>query len=148
MNRPNRWVAAGIAGFAAMALSIAMVFLDDRGGYYGYPTYQWLLTFERTEWWLQLFGAVLSIVGCIGMSVKLSERIALLIGFSGILATLLMTLSFGEEILNVHSWTIALLLPILLAFLNFGILSVVGLVRLIRAGQSVTPRARDGNSNS
>lgn len=125
-----------------------MVFLDDRGGYYGYPTYQWLLTFESTEWWLQLFGAVLSIVGCIEMAIKLSGRTALLIGFSGILAALLVTLSFGGAILNVHSWTIALLLPILLAFLNFGMLSVVGLVRLIRAGQSGTPRARDSISNS
>ena len=73
---------------------------------------------------------------CFGMSEKLPERIALVIGFSGILTALLVTLSFGEEILNVHSWTIALLMPLFLAFLNFGVLSVVGLVRLIRAAQS------------
>jgi hypothetical protein len=148
MNRPNRWLAAGIAGFAVMAVSIVMAFLDGHGGYYGYPDYQLLLTFERTLWWVQLFGAVLSTIGCIGMSVNLSERTALLIGFSGIVAGLLVTLSFGGAILNVHSWTIALILPIFLTFVNFGILSVVGLVRLNRAGQSVTLRTKDSNPNS
>jgi hypothetical protein len=121
-----------------MALSIVMAFLVGRGGYYGYPSYYWLLSFDRTLWWLQLFGAVLSIVGCVGMSVKLPERVALVIGFSGVLTTLLVTLSFGGAILNVHSWTIALLLPIFFSFLNFGVLSVIGLVKLTRSRKSAS----------
>jgi hypothetical protein len=148
MNRPNRWLAAGISGFAVMALSIVMAFVDGRGGYYGYPKYQWLLAFERVLWWFQLSGAVLSIVGCIGMSIYLTERIGLLIGFGGILAALIVTLLFGGAILNVHSWTIALILPIFLTFVNSGVPSVVGLVRLNRAGRSVSPRAKNTNPNA
>ena len=133
MNHPKLWISAGAAGVAAVALSVVMAWLVDNGGYYGYAGYQVLLTFERTLWWFQLFGAVLLIIGCIGMSVILPGRIALLIGFSGIPVALVVTLLFGGTgILNVHSWTIALLLPLLLVFLNSVLLGAVGSVRLIR----------------
>jgi hypothetical protein len=140
MNRLTLSLAAAGTGLAALILSIVMAFVVDHGGFYGHPSYQVLLTFDRTVWWLQFFGGMLSAIGCFGMSAKLPERMALVIGFSGILFALLATLWFGSEILNVHSWTIALLMPLFLAFLNFGVLSVVGLVRLIRAGQSAARR--------
>ena len=140
MNRLKLSLAAAGAGFAALILSIMMAFVVDHGGYYGHPSYQVLLTFETAVWWLQFFGGMLSAIGCFGMSEKLAERMALIVGFSGMLFALLATLWFGLEILNVHSWTIALFMPLFLAFFNFGVLSVVGLVRLIRAGQSAARR--------
>jgi hypothetical protein len=140
MNRLTLSLAAAGTWLAALILSIVMAFVVDHGGFYGHPSYQVLLTFDKTVWWLQFFGGMLSAIGCFGMSAKLPERMALVIGFSGILFALLATLWFGSEILNVHSWTIALLMPLFLAFLNFGVLSVVGLVRLIRAGQSAARR--------
>jgi hypothetical protein len=133
MNRSKLLFGVGIAGFCAMAISVVMAFLVERGGYYGYPSYQLLLAFDRTVWWLQLFGAVLSIIGCVGMSVRLASRMALVIGFIGIVIALLVALSFGgTEIFNVHSWTLALVLPILLVFSTSAVLSVVGSVKLIR----------------
>ena len=130
-SRPT--LSLGACGVNRISTSVVMAFLVQRGGYYGYPSYQLLLTFERTVWWLQLFGAVLSVIGCIGMSVRLPGGMALAVGFSGIVIALLVALSFGgTEIFNVHSWTLALVLPILLVFSTSAVLSVVGSVRLIR----------------
>jgi hypothetical protein len=133
MNRFKLSLAVSIAGFCAMAISVVMAFLVWRGGYYGHPSYQLLLTFDRTVWWLQLFGAVLSIIGCIGMSVRLPGGMVLVTGFTGIVLALFVALSFGgTEIFNVHSWTLALVLPILIVFSTSAALSIVGSVRLIR----------------
>src|SRR6202022_534843 len=87
--------------------------------------------FERTMWWVQLAGAGLSIIGCIGMSAYLTQGAASRAGIAFIAAGLLLTLLFGgiSALLSIHDWMISLLLPRLLPLFDGIMLLIVGYLR-------------------
>ncbi len=123
MNRSKLFVTVASVGLAVVATSVVMAFLAD---HHWYVTYQIALLFERAMWWVQLAGAMLAVIGCIGMSAYLSQRAALRLGISFI-ATGLPLLFAGT--LAVHDWTISLLLPALVGLFNGAVLVIVGSLR-------------------
>lgn len=126
MNRSKLSFTIGSVGFALVAASIVMAFLAD---HHWYVTYQIALLFERTMWWVQLVGVILAVIGCIGMSAYLMQRVAMRAGIALIAAGVLLTLLFGSGISNIHDWMISLLLPVLLLYLTGTMLAIVGYLR-------------------
>ena len=121
MNRAKLSSTIAIAGFVTIAASVLMAFLAD---HHWYVTYQIGLLFEGIWGWAQLAGGALAIIGSIGMAFCIAHRTTLRSGIT-LIAGLLLLLSFGGNIINVHDWAIALLLPVLLA-LFIGTILVVG----------------------
>jgi hypothetical protein len=102
-----------------------MAFLVD---HHWYVTYQTALFFDGTMWWVQLAGALLAIIGCVGMSAFLPKRAALRTGFTFIAVGLILPLLFGR-ILNIHDWEVSMLLPIVLLLFDGVMLGIVGYPR-------------------
>lgn len=121
MNRAKLSSTIGIAGFVTIAASVLMAFLAD---HHWYVTYQIGLLFEGIWRWAQLAGGALAIIGAIGMAFCIAHRTTLRSGIT-LIAGLLLLLSFGGNIIKVHDWAIALLLPVLLG-LFIGTILVVG----------------------
>jgi hypothetical protein len=125
MNRSRLSVTIGSIGFTLVAASVVMAFLVD---HHWYVTYQTALSFERTMWWVQLAGALLAIVGCVGMSAFLPKGAALRTGLTFMAIGLILPLLFGA-ILNIHDWEISLLLPMVLVLFDGAMLGIVGYLR-------------------
>ena len=123
MSRAKLSTTIATAGFVTVAASVLMAFLAD---YHWYVTYQIGLLFDGIWGWTQLAGGALAIIGSIGMAFCIAHRTALRSGITLIAIGLLLLLSFGGNIINVHDWAIALLLPVLLALFNGTILVVGG----------------------
>jgi hypothetical protein len=111
MNRSKLSIMIASVGFAVVAASVVMAFLAD---HHWLVTYQIALLFESTMWWVQLAGVALAVIGCVAMSVCLTQRVASRAGVAFIAAGLLLALLFGTGLLNIHDWMISLLLPVLL----------------------------------
>jgi hypothetical protein len=126
MNRSKLSFTIGSVGFAVVAASVVMAFLVD---HHWYVTYQIALLFDRMMWWVQLVGVVLAVIGCIGMSAYLTQRVAFRAGIALIAAGLLLTLLFGSSLSNIHDWMISLLLPVLLLLFDGTMLAIVGYLR-------------------
>jgi hypothetical protein len=136
MNRTRLSATVGVVGFTVVALSVVMAFLVD---HHWYVTYQTLLLFERMMWWLQLIGIVLAVVGSIGMSAYLTQGVASRVGIAFIAAGLLLALLFGADLLNVHKWTVSLILPVLLLLSSGILLCIVAYLRRCYAYRLITP---------
>jgi hypothetical protein len=124
MNRSKLSVVTASVGFAFVAASVVMAFLTD---HHWLVTFQIALLFESTMWWVQLAGVALAVIGCIAMSACLTPRAASRVGIALISAGLLLPLLSGgiSAVLNIHDWTIALLLPVLLALFAGTMLGIV-----------------------
>jgi hypothetical protein len=127
-NRPKFWLALATVGFAIMTCSAVMAFLADHHWYVTYQIAEW---FDESFWWVQLAGAILSIIAGIGMAKNLTDTLASRIGVGLILAGLLLIVFAGgpSAIFNIHDWEIALVLPVLITFLDGTILIYIGLFR-------------------
>ena len=106
------------------ACSVLMAFLADHHWLIGYNA---MLMFERTMFWIQIAGLVLFIVGCIWLAGNVNSQISLVVGIAFVIAASLLPLAFGSylAVLNVHSWTVALFLPLTALFIS-GTLFVAG----------------------
>ena len=111
-----------------MTCSAVMAFLADHHWYVTYQIAEW---FDESFWWVQLAGAILSIIAGIGMAKNLTDTLASRIGVGLILAGLLLIVFAGgpSAIFNIHDWEIALVLPVLITFLDGTILIYIGLFR-------------------
>jgi hypothetical protein len=111
-----------------MACSAAMGFLADHHWYVTNQLAEW---FDETFWWVQLAGAVLSVISGIGMAKSLTDTLALRIGAGLILAGLLVVVLGGgpSDIFNVHDWEIVLVLPLLVMFLDGTVLIYTSVFR-------------------
>jgi hypothetical protein len=123
MNRSKLSVTVASVGFAVVATSVVMAFLAD---HHWYVTYQIALFFERAMWWVQLAGALVAVIGSIGMSAYLTERAAVRLGITLIAIGLPLLLAGAWAI---HDWTISLLLPSLVVLFDGAVLVVVGSLR-------------------
>ena len=96
-----------------------------------YITDQLADKFDETFWWVQLTGAILSLIAGIGMARNLNDALALRIGTALILAGLLAVVLGGgpSTIFNIHDWEIVLVLPLLIVFLDGAMLIYAGLFR-------------------
>ena len=120
-------VATG-AGVVVTACSVLMAFLADHHWLIGYNA---MLVFERTMFWVQVAGLVLFIVGCIWLAGNVNSQISLVIGIAFVVAASLLPLVFGGylAILNVHSWTVALCLPVAALFVSGTLFAAGGLLK-------------------
>ena len=118
MNRQAFWCVFGAAAFATVACSIVMAFLVD---HHWYITYQIALLFERTMWWVQFTGLVLSPIAVVGISRNLTRRLKSRLGIASMFVGLLLV----PFALNIHEWTIALFLPALFSLLDGSLLVLV-----------------------
>lgn len=126
MNRSKLSVIIASVGFAVVAASVVMAFLAD---HHWLVTYRNALLFESTMWWVQLAGVALSVIGCIAMSVCLTQRMASRVGVAFVAAGLLLALLFGSGLLNIHDWMISLLLPVLLLLFTGAMIGIVAYLR-------------------
>jgi hypothetical protein len=94
-------------------------------------TYQIAEWFDASFWWVQLAGVVLSVIAGIGMAKSLTDTLALRIGAGLILAGLPLIVAEGgpSAIFNIHDWEIALVLPLLVTFLDGTILIYTSLFK-------------------
>jgi hypothetical protein len=134
MNHPRTSAAATTsAGLAVVACSVLMAFLADHYWLIGYDT---MLLFEKAFLWVQIAGLVMFIGGCLWLVVRLSPQVALFVGIAFAGTASLLPLLFGGylAILNVHSWTVTLLPPLIILFVCGVLLAAGGFIRRIRQG--------------
>jgi len=100
------------AGLVIAACSVLMAFLADHHWLIGYDT---MLLFEQAFFWVQIAGLTMFVGGCLWLATRLRPKVALFIGLAFAIAASLVPLLFGGylAILNVHSWTIALVPPLM-----------------------------------
>jgi len=116
------------AGLVVTACSVLMAFLADHHWLIGYNA---ALLFDRTMFWVQVAGLVLFVVGCIWLAANLSSQSSFIVGLTFAVAASLLPLAFGGylAVLNVHSWTVALCLPVTVLFVSGALLAAGGFLR-------------------
>jgi len=110
------------------ACSVLMAFLADHHWLIGYNA---MLVFERTMLWVQIAGLLLFIVGCIWLAGNVNPQISLVLGLAFVIAASLLPLLFGGylAVLNVHSWTVTLCLPLTALFVSGTLFAAGGLLK-------------------
>src|SRR5262249_9889792 len=119
------------AGLALTACSVLMAFLADHHWLIGYDA---MLFFERSITWVQLAGLLLLVGGSLWVAVTQKPRLNVQLGSAFCTTALLLPWVFGgySAIMNVHSWTFALLFPLLLLAFSGALLAIIGLARSAR----------------
>jgi hypothetical protein len=125
-----KWFGIFGVGLTATVAGIEMAFLSD---HHWLVTYEHSLLCERFAGWFILIGVALVLVGCIGLSFKMRGKTAIMMGIGLIVLSLAppWLLETPAGLINVHSWTVAFLLPMFVGPCGSVVLIVVGSLRLI-----------------
>jgi len=131
MMRQSRYLALICAAILFLAGSVALAFLSEEPS----TPYRMILALGSAVWWVQLTGVLLLIVGSYGLAWDGHPKLVVCVGVGLILAALVAAVSFGLDVMNVHSWMAVLFIPLFVLSLSGVILGLAGAVRCVRQEQ-------------
>jgi hypothetical protein len=128
------WRVIFATGLATLVCGLLIAFVN--GDYYRYHiSYAQMLFLDKLIWPVLLAAVLLSIIGSVGILIRLSNKAAILLGVGSTLVSVITPIGlqslFYVSVFNVHSWIIVFIAPVFTGVVIGMIFTLVGSFRAV-----------------